>query len=268
MLSMQLKKYRNARGVTQKDLADFLGVSQQAIAKWETDKATPDPYMLEKISDYFCISIDELIGKEERRTIGKRLKFFRERAGYNQLEFAKKINISNSTLSQYEAGNRGIDDTTKIEIAKLLNISIAELFGESNNPASKGVKIPVLGRVIAGIPIEAITEILDYEEIPEEMARNGEYFALKIKGDSMAPRIKEGDVVIVRKQDTVENKEVAIVLVNGNEATIKEVHFSQFGLTLVGWNVAEYQPHFYPIDEVENLPVRIIGKVVELRGKF
>ena len=84
----------------------------------------------------------------------------------------------------------------------------------------------------------------------------------------MAPRIKEGDVVIVRRQQEVENGEVAIVLVNGNEATIKEVQFSQFGITLVAWNPSVYTPHFYPMDEVESLPLRILGKVVELRGKF
>lgn len=132
----------------------------------------------------------------------------------------------------------------------------------------RGVKIPVLGRVVAGIPIEAVTDIIDYEEIPEALAKTGEFFALKVQGDSMSPRICDGDVVIVRKQEEVESGEVAIVMVNGDEATIKEVRFSAFGLTLVGWNVGVYPPHFYPIDEVQNLPVRIIGKVVELRGKF
>lgn len=70
--------------------------------------------------------------------------------------------------------------------------------------------------------MEAVENILDYEEISEDMARQGDYFALQIKGDSMEPRIKEGDVVIVRKQPDVESGEVAIVLVNGDEATIKK----------------------------------------------
>lgn len=200
---------------------------------------------------------------------GDRLKYLREQKKLSQLELAKLLGVDRTMIGKYELKNNQPRKDVLEKMVEIFNVEPSYLMGfDTVTDDKKGVKIPVLGRVVAGIPIEAVTEILDYEEISEEMARNGEYFALKIKGDSMAPRIKEGDVVIVRKQDTVENKEVAIVLVNGNEATIKEVQFSQFGLTLVGWNMAEYQPHFYPIDEVENRPVKIIGKVVELRGKF
>ena len=69
-------------------------------------------------------------------------------------------------------------------------------------------------------------------------------------------------------QNTIDNKDVAIVLVNGDEATIKEVHISDAGITLVGWNIAAYTPHLYTPEDIKNLPVQIIGKVVELRGKF
>ena len=93
---------------------------------------------------------------------------------------------------------------------------------ESPQLTSKGVLIPVLGYVRAGVPIEAVEEILDYEEISQEQARTGEFFALKIKGDSKEPKISEGDVVIVRKQSTVENGELAVVLVNGDDATVKK----------------------------------------------
>lgn len=207
-----------------------------------------------------------------------RLRELRERRKLPQKDIAALIGKTIQAYSLYELGKRNIDNDALMQLSKFYNVSVDYLLGNeapsylmgfntvTNNKI--GIKIPVLGRVIAGIPIEAVTEILDYEEIPEEMARTGEYFALKIKGNSMAPRIRDGDVVIVRKQETVENGEVAIVLVNGNEATIKEIQRSNFGLTLIGWNPAEYQPHFYSIDEVENFPVQIIGKVVELRGKF
>jgi len=131
----------------------------------------------------------------------------------------------------------------------------------------KGIQIPVLGNVPAGIPLEAITDIVDYEEISPALASSGEYFALRIKGNSMAPRICDGDVVIVKKESTVDSGDVAIILVNGNEATCKEVKFSNAGLTLVGWNVAEFSPMFFTKEEVESLPVRIIGHVVEVRIK-
>lgn len=202
---------------------------------------------------------------------GDRLKYLREQHNLSQQEVAEKLEIDRTMIGKYELKNHNPKKDILEKMAALFEVEQAYLMGYDDDTKSKqkyNTKIPVLGRVVAGIPIEAVTEILDYEEIPEKMAKNGEYFALRIKGDSMTPRICDGDVVIVRKQDIVENKEVAIVLVNGNEATIKEVQYSQSGLTLVGWNVAVYPPHFYPSDEVKKLPVTIIGKVVELRGKF
>lgn len=199
------------------------------------------------------------------------LKQLRKSKSLTQDAVAKHLNIGRTAYTKIENGVQEIDTETLAKLAGLFSVSIDYLLGfsgDSVQPAPRGVKIPVLGRVVAGIPIEAVTDILDYEEIPASMAANGEYFALRVQGDSMAPRVKEGDVVIVRKQEIVENGDVAIVLVNGNEATIKEVQFSQFGITLVAWNPSVYTPHFYPMDEVESLPLRILGKVVELRGKF
>ncbi|MEG1413499.1 MAG: S24 family peptidase, partial [Acidaminococcaceae bacterium] len=131
-----------------------------------------------------------------------------------------------------------------------------------------GVKIPVLGRVVAGVPLEAITDILDYEEISVDMARTGEFFALQIKGDSMTPRICEGDVVIVRKQPTVDSGSLAIVLINGEDATLKQVIVRPDGIMLQAFNPAVYPTHFYTCADIKKLPVTILGKVVELRGRF
>ena len=198
-----------------------------------------------------------------------KIKEARKASKLTQRQVSEALNVTAATYSRYENNLIQPDPQTLLKISKILNVSVDYLLGaEPQQPSSQGVKIPVLGRVVAGIPIEAVTDILDYEEIPAAMAASGEYFALRVQGDSMAPRIKEGDVVIVRRQQEVENGEVAIVLVNGNEATIKEVQFSQFGITLVAWNPSVCTPHFYPMDEVESLPLRILGKVVELRGKF
>lgn len=153
------------------------------------------------------------------------------------------------------------------EMLKALNTN-QPVVVSSKPQSARGVRIPVLGRVVAGIPIEAITDIIDYEEIPAQMAKSGTYFALQVKGRSMEPTLHEGDVVIVRQQPEVENGEIAIVLVNGNDATVKEVKEGPDGLTLIGHNVGVYSPHFYNRQEIEDLPIRIIGKVVELRRKF
>ena len=129
------------------------------------------------------------------------------------------------------------------------------------------LRIPVYGSVAAGIPIEAITDIEDYEEITPELARTGEFAALKIKGDSMEPKFSAGDVVIVRLQETVNNGDIAIVLVNGDEATCKKIKKTPEGIMLISTNTA-YEPMFYSNRDIETRPVRIWGKVVELRAKF
>ncbi len=123
------------------------------------------------------------------------------------------------------------------------------------------------GYIAAGIPIEAIEDIIDQEEIPTEMTNNGEYIALRVKGSSMEPRIKEGDVVIIKRQETIENGEIAAVLVNGNDVTLKQVKVEDSGIWLIPFNSAF--PHkFYTKKECADLPVRILGKMVELRAKF
>lgn len=131
----------------------------------------------------------------------------------------------------------------------------------------KFVRIPVLGDVAAGIPIEAIQDIVDYEEIAPAMAKTGEFFGLRIKGASMEPRMRDGDVVIVRKQDTAETGDTVVVLVNGDSATVKKIKAGPDGISLIPTNPA-YDPIFYTAAEVESLPVRIIGRVVELRAKY
>ncbi len=125
----------------------------------------------------------------------------------------------------------------------------------------------MLGYIRAGIPLDAVEEILDYEEVDPAMAAKGDLFALRVKGDSMEPRIREGDVIICAETPCVESGTVAVVLVNGNEATVKKVVKHKEGLSLVAFNPA-YSPMFYTNEECETLPVRIVGRVIELRGKF
>ena len=201
---------------------------------------------------------------------GTILKELRKSNSLTQQDVADSLQVGRTTYTKIENGIQEIDSETLSKLSRIFNVSTDFLLGNEplQNHKPKSGKIPVLGSIVANTPIEAVTEILDYEEIPEEMAQSGKYFALKIKGNSMAPRICDGDVVIACKQEIVENNEIAVVLINGEDATIKEVQFSKTGITLVGWNVSEYKPHFYPTDEIKSLPVKIIGKVVELRGKF
>lgn len=202
--------------------------------------------------------------------LGENIKQARMKAQISQDELAKRLGYkSRSTIAKIESGENDLTQKKVAAFAKALNVSIDFLMdGNRNENNSQGTRIPVLGTIVAGIPITAVENIIDYEEISQEMAKTGEYFALVVKGSSMEPKIYEGDVVIVKKQSTVDNGDIAIVLVNGNEATIKQIQRSQSGITLVGFNVAVYPPHFYDAKEVEELPVKVIGKVEEVRRKY
>lgn len=202
----------------------------------------------------------------------QRIKLRREELKMPQEELALKLGYkSRSSINKIEKGENDIPQSKIVAFAEALETTPEWLMGWSERAAAappRGVRIPVLGKVVAGIPIEAVEDIIDYEEIDEKLAKSGTFFALQIKGRSMEPTFHEGDVVIVRQQPEVENGEIAIVLVNGSEATVKEVKESSDGITLIGHNVAAYTPTFYSRQEVADLPVQIIGKVVELRRKF
>lgn len=196
------------------------------------------------------------------------LKKLREGKGLSQAKFAKEIGVSQSTVGMWESGKNKPEFSALLKIADYFNVTTDILTGIETETQKRSTRVPVLGTVQAGIPIDAIEEIIDYEELkPEMMAHGEEYFALQVKGSSMEPRMREGDVVIVKKQPDVNHDDTAIVLVNGGEATIKRVLKSESGIMLAPNNPA-YETKFYSNKEIAELPVQIIGRVVELRAKF
>lgn len=205
-----------------------------------------------------------------------RLRDLRFSRGLTLQQVADYVGLQKAAIYKYEHGLTVNPKRSLIEkLATLFQVSPSYLLGindngdeEKSDSVTKGVRIPVLGNVAAGIPITAVTDVDEWEEIPQSMANTGNYFALRIKGQSMEPRICNGDVVIVKQQSDVDTGDVAIMLVNGDEATVKEVKKLDTGIMLIGWNTAVYSPHFYSVKDIKSLPVRIIGKVVELRGKF
>ena len=224
-------------------------------------------------------------------TLGEWIKNYRDTHSLSMQDMADMCGFSKAYIGQLEKGvnpstGKPISPTIQAfdKIARAVGLDLdaflKELDGtqlvtllpdKKKEPTSyhaKGVRIPVLGRVAAGIPIEAIEDIDEWEEIPEAMAKTGEYFALRITGNSMEPRMLDGDVVIVKRQSDVDNGDVAVVLVNGNDATVKQITKSETGLTLIGWNLTVYTPRTYNKKECRDLPVSILGKVVEIRGKL
>ena len=210
-------------------------------------------------------------------TTGERIKQRRIELGLSVDEVAEKLGKNRATIYRYESNDiENFPVGTLEPLAKILETTPAQLIGwnyddsenqDVNSNKSKAVKIPVLGDVAAGIPIEAVESILDYEEIDEEFASKGEFFGLRIKGNSMAPRIQSGDVVIVRVQSDAESGDIVIAKVNGDDACCKKLQKHDEGISLISLN-PEYEPMFFSKKDIANLPVHIIGKVVELRGKF
>lgn len=206
-----------------------------------------------------------------KKVFSKNLRKYMDLYQKSRSDICKDLGFAYTTFTSWETGVN-YPRIDKIEMmADYFHIEKSDLIEDkTDKPSSpvKGIRIPVLGRVAAGIPIEAITNIEDWEEIPQSMAKTGEYFALKIAGKSMEPRMMDGDVVIVRRQPDVDSGDIAVVLVNGNDATVKQISKSDAGLTLIGWNPSVYTPKTYNKKECKELPVTILGKVVEIRGKL
>ena len=187
-----------------------------------------------------------------------------------------KINEESGYLLRVSQGKRRINEHKIKLIADLLGTSYAYLTDETNDPSSpselqKPVKIKVFGDVAAGSPIEQIDnfdpdDASSFEEINERTARKGDYFALRIKGDSMFPKMETGDVVICKAQNTADDGDVVIVGV-ADEATCKKIKKTPYGVYLLPFN-PNFEPMFYTNEQIEQQNVRILGKVVEIRRKM
>jgi len=129
------------------------------------------------------------------------------------------------------------------------------------------VRIPVLGSIPAGMPVEAVEDIIEWIDIPEEWLHGErQFFGLLVKGDSMFPEYLEGDTVIIRKQFCCESGDDCAVMINDTDATLKKVHIYEDGLELEAVNPM-YGKKKFTEEEVLSLPVTILGVVVELRRK-
>lgn len=212
-----------------------------------------------------------LTDEEQKKIFSKNLTRYIEISQKTQKEIAAAIDVSPQTFNTWCQGI-AIPRMGKVQrLADYFNIGKSDLIDDKPMPpfstSSCGITINVLGRVAAGIPIEAIENIIDTEEITEEQARTGKFFGLRIHGNSMEPDIHNGDTVIVRQQDDAENDEIVIALINGDDGVCKRLKKYENSIALVSIN-ANYEPMYFSKDEVDLKPVRIIGKVVELRRKF
>lgn len=203
------------------------------------------------------------------KSLGERLKLVRENSGYSQLKVSEILSISNKALSRYETNASEPDSNTLALLAGLYHVSTDFLLGiNENRSTSKALRIPVLGVIPAGIPIEAIEDIVDYEELHPDAAKGDrKFFGLRVKGDSMSPEIQSGSTVIVRQQSTCDSGDVCVVMVDGQDATLKRVRLDPEGIYLVPAN-GSYPTDFYSNEKIKKLPVRILGVVYEVRFSY
>ena len=201
----------------------------------------------------------------------EQLKILRKRRKWTQADVASRLGIERSTYTRYEIGQSEPSFDMLQRLSELFEVSIDALVAGESAPlpsSPNGVMVPVLGDVAGGIPMLAQENIIDYEEVSKDLTVCGDIIGLRVNGHSMEPRICDGDVVIVRLQGDVDTGDVAVVLINGDSATVKKIKKDADGsIWLIPNNPAFEAVHYSP-QERDDLPVTIIGKVVELRGKF
>ena len=194
------------------------------------------------------------------------------------LEVADQLGVKEATVQRYESGEiKNIKHETIEKLARILKVSPEYLMGwrdrkpyfsYENEPSSisNAVSVPVFDSVPALIPVEAIEDILDYEEIPREMTAGGcKYFGMRVKGDSMEPEYRDGDTVLIIRQDDCKSGQIAVTYVNDAGATLKRVVKAGDSVILQSLNPT-YDPLVYRLDDKDN-PVIILGVVVEIRRK-
>ena len=213
------------------------------------------------------------------KEMGEYLEKIRKQKFLSLRQVDYQSNVSYSHLSMIEKGARKALPLTLKELARVYNVDYIDLLEKAgyidlaqkekidNLSPSNSSEVLVYGTIPAGIPMEMIEDIIDTEEISAEMLKGDkQYFGLKIKGDSMYPEYLDGDTIILQKVDDCESGEDCVVMINGNDGTFKRVFKNENGIILQPIN-PQYQPMIYTNHDIKKLPVRIIGKIVELRRK-
>jgi len=198
-----------------------------------------------------------------------RLKEIREASGMSQKEFAEMFGANKTTYNRYESGDIKTMPSDLIEdISKKFDINPAWLAGFEDSDkymihekVNQNLRrLPVLGKIAAGIPIMAQEDLIDYEYVPESIKAD---FCLKVQGDSMVgARIFDGDIVYIRQQPDVETGEIAAVLINGEEATLKRV-FKYNGAIVLRSENPNYPEQIY--GKKDN--VTILGKAIIFKSE-
>ena len=193
-------------------------------------------------------------------TIGDRIKIRREELGLSQEELAQKLGYkSRSSINKIEHNTRQLTQKNIKAIADALDTTPSYIMGwNEEQKTTESILVPVFGMVAAGNPIEAIENIRDHIDIPSDW--NGDYRGFIVYGDSMSPRILDGDILVVRRQDDAESGDIVVAMTDDG-ATVKKLIKHSDHITLQPFNPS-YEPMYFAHG------LKLWGKVVELRAKF
>ena len=204
--------------------------------------------------------------------VADKIKYYRIQRNLSQEEVAEELETSAVNISRYENGDRKTNQDILFKLSQLLGVSINDFFPPVDNAKyidliSNTIKLPVLGFIKAGVPIEAQEDIIDYVDIPAIWTKGGkDFYALKISGDSMTPKYNEGDIVIFEQTKDYEagrNKDCA-VMVNCTECTFKKVFIDEHAITLRPYNM-KYEPMRFTKEQAMQLPITVVGIAKEKR---
>ena len=201
------------------------------------------------------------------KIIGRNIEKYRKLKRISAEELGRRVGLTKKTIRRYETGEIRIINDRVIAIADALSIDPALLYEGTDivEPVEELTKLPIVGSVSCGNGVLAYQEIEGYEEVPTSWLNGGEYFFLRAKGDSMInARIMDGDLLLIRRQDDVENGEIAAVLIDG-EAVLKRVYKTNGTIILQSEN-PKYQPIVLQKDNMKD--VRIIGKLKKVVLNF
>ena len=210
-------------------------------------------------------------------TFSNRLKTAMRIRNIKATELSEKTGIAKSSLSEYINGKYEAKQDGVYLLAKALDVNEAWLMG-LDVPMERNIKTDILGNPVVSLPllgtVKAGYNYLAQEnwigtvDVEKNLVGDGkDYFALKVKGDSMAPVFVEGDIVIIKKQNDCENNEYAVVIINGDEGTLKKIKKTDNGIILQPLNPA-YGPVMYTKEEMETIPIIIVGVVKQLKREF
>ena len=269
-----IRHLRESHQLTQKDLGAILGVSDKAVSTWENGSKAPRTATLQRLASYFGITTDQLLGNAPPRdeVFLRTLDRLCSAWGRAPQDIERELALPHGRLAQLREGGIPTEEERR-RIEGYFHVPFLHPVEptETSNVVpilprtTPSRRIPVLGRVPAGIPVEAITDIIEHIELSPSMATDGyDYFALLVTGDSMVPEYRDGDIVIVRVQPTAETGDDVVAYIGSGDATLKRFTRTTGGIQLRPLNAA-YPIRSFTQEQVLSLPITLAGIVVEQR---